>query len=300
MGLITTGGLAELLDPSIRKTYLETGLDRPPEHQFIYNIGNMDWNPMTDQQISGLGTMPTKPEGTQFVLDMPLEGPQKAYKAVAYGMGIEMTFEMWDDDMFGVMSELSAELKRSSLNRIEVDAAFILNNAFNTAVNGFSAGESLCDTAHIGLDGITRSNRPAVDIGFSQTGLQDGSTNFENTTNERDLPRLMAPTKIIIAPENKYIAREILGSTGKAFTADNELNALLDDDLRAMIYHYLAVKANWFLIAAQGTHDMNFFWRNQPIMDAFDDPRTKNAVFTAYQRHTKGFAAWRGTYGSTG
>ena len=93
MALLTTGGLAELLDPSLRKVYLETGKDRPPEHPFIFNVANMDWNPMQDQQITGLGTMPTKPEGTQFVLDQPLVGTKKEYEAVAYGMGLEMTFE---------------------------------------------------------------------------------------------------------------------------------------------------------------------------------------------------------------
>ena len=300
MSILTTGGLSELLDPSIRKVYLETGKDRPPEHQFIFNVANMDWNPMKDRQITGLGTMPNKPEGTQFNLDQPIVGGTKEYTATAYGLGIEMTWEMWRDDMFGVMSELAAELKRSSLNRIEVDAASILNNAFSPSVVGFSAGESLCSTAHIGLDGVTRSNRPAVDIGFSQTGLQDGITSFENLTNERNLPRLMAPTKIIIAPENKFAAREILGSTGTPYTADNELNALLAEDLVYMVYHYLTDKNNWFLTAAQGVHDLWFFWRDQPIFDSFDDPRTKNAVFTVYQRHTKGFAAWRGIYGSTG
>ncbi len=34
--------------------------------------------------------------------------------------------------------------------------------------------------------------------------------------------------------------------------------------------------------------------------DSFDDPRTKNAIFTSYQRHTQGFGTWRGVDGSTG
>ena len=298
MPVLTTGGLSELLDPSIRLVYLETGKDRPPEHEFIFNVGNMDWNPITDRQISGLGTMPSKPEGQQFNLDQPLVGTTKQYTAAPYGLGIEMTYEMWRDDMFGVMSELAAELKRASLNRIEVDAASVLNSAFDTGVTGFAASESLCSTSHVGLDGVTRANRPSVDIGFSQTGIQDGIISFENLTNERGLPRLMSPTMLIIGPDNLFAAREIIGSTGKAFTADNELNALIAENLRYMIYHYLTTTTNWFLTAAKGVHDLHFLWRDRPIFDNFDDPRSKNAVFTSYQRHTKGFAAWRGIYGS--
>jgi hypothetical protein len=32
----------------------------------------------------------------------------------------------------------------------------------------------------------------------------------------------------------------------------------------------------------------------------FDDPFTKNAIATTYQRHTVGYGAWRGIDGSTG
>jgi hypothetical protein len=51
--------------------------------------------------------------------------------------------------------------------------------------------------------------------------------------------------------------------------------------------------------AAPSQHDLQFLWRTRPIFDVFDDPWSKNAVATVYQRHTKGFGSWRGVDGST-
>jgi len=295
-----TGAFSGLIAPDLRKVYVETGKERPLEYPLLFNTPPMEWNPVKDMQITGLGTMPGMPEGTTFTRDEPIQGNTKTTTAVPYGMAVEITYVMWRDDLYGVMRELAAELGRSSRNRMEVDAWSTLNNAFSTSFVGFTSGEALCATAHTGLDGVSRANRPSPDVGFSITGIQNSIIRFENMTDERGLPRVMAPTTAVIAPANKFVAREILGSTGKPYTADNELNALIEDDLAWMVTHYLTTSTYWFLTAAKGVHDMNFFIRDQPILDNFDDPWSKNAVFTVWQRHVPSFASWRGVDGSTG
>jgi len=297
---IGRGSFSPLLSPDLRRVFVETGKERPLEYPMIFNVEDMEWNPITDQQISGLGTMPEKPEGSQFKLDEPILGSRRSYEAVPFGMAVEITWEMWRDELYSVMREMVAEMKRASNNRQEVQAWSVFNNAFSTSYAGFTSGEALCSTTHVGLDGVTRANRPSPDVGLSLTGLQAMIIRFENMTNERGLPRLMAPTRLIISPSNKFVAREILGSARKPFTADNEINALVEEDLGWMVCHYLTNANYWFAVVNKGIHDLNYFWRDRPIFDSFDDPWTKNAIFTSYQRHTEGWSAWRGVDGSTG
>jgi hypothetical protein len=266
----------------------------------FFNVEDMEWNPLTDQQVSGLGTLPGKDEGEQFTMDDILMGTTKTYTASPFGMAVEITWEAWRDELYGVMREMVRELARASRNRQEVDAWSVLNNAFSTSYTGFEASTALCSTSHTGLDGTTHANKPSTDISFSQTGLQNAITRFENMTDERNLPRLMTPSQIILAPANKFVAREVLGSPQKAYTAQNEINALIEEDLTWMVCHYLTTSTYWFLCASKGQHDVNFLWRDHPIFDMFDDPWTKNAIATVYQRHTKGYATWRGIDGSTG
>jgi len=298
--MITRGAISELLAPDLREVYIETGKERPREYPLVANMQDMEYNPVSDFQVSGLGSMPEKPEGTQFTFDEIINGGTKTYTATPYGLAVEITWEAWRDELYGVMQEMVRCLARAGRNREEVAFWSILNNAFSTSYVGFTAAESLCSTAHTGLDSESRANRPSPDIGFSITGIQNAITRFENQTDERNLPRLMAPTMAIITASNKFVAREIFGSSGKPYTAQNEINALVDDDLSFMVAHYITTSTYWFLLAGKGIHDINFLWRDKPIFDMFDDPPTKNAVATAYQRHTQGYGSWRGIDGSTG
>jgi len=298
--MITRGSIYELIAPDHRKDYVETRKERPKEYPLVANVDYMEWNPVSDFQVSGLGSMPEKPEGTQFTFDEIITGGTKSYTATPYGLAVEITWEAWRDELYGVMQEMVRCLARAGRNREEVSFWSILNNAFSTSYVGFTAAESLCSTSHTGLDGTTRANRPSPDIGFSITGIQNSITRFEDQTDERNLPRLMAPVMAVITASNKFVAREIFGSSGKPYTADNEINALVDDDLSFMVAHYITTSTYWYLLAGKGIHDLNFFWRDSPIFDMFDDPTTKNAVATAYQRHTQGYGAWRGVDGSTG
>lgn len=295
----STGSFSAILTRELRKVYLEVGQERPAEYEQVFNVETMVEKTVKDQQISGLGTLATKAEGARFSLDQPIIGTNKSATAEPFGLAFEITFEMWEDDQYGTMRRMAGQHARASRNKQETEAWSILNQAFNAAVTGFD-GKSLCNTAHTTLDGRTVSNRPSTDISLSITAIQNGLFHFHNLTDERNIPSLMHPTMIVIAPENVFTAREILASGGKPFTADNEANALIPEMLRWMVSHYITTSTFWFLLAARGEHDLEFLWRTRPIFDSFDDPWTKNAVFTVYQRHTKRFASWRGVYGSTG
>jgi hypothetical protein len=294
---IGRGQFASLLKPDLWRVYVETGKERPLEYPQFFNVEDMPWSIVDDRQIAGLGTLASMNEGDQFTLDEPIQGGTKQYEAEIFGLACEITYPMWKDDQYGVMRELIAELARSSRHKQETEAWSVLNNAFDNAFAGFD-GVSLCNTAHPLLVGGTVANRPAVDVGFSTLAVQNSVIRFEGMVDERGLPRLLAPTKALLAPANRYLAREVLGSAGKPFTADNEQNSLLEDDLSWMVCHYFTNTTQWFLAAAKGVHDVQFLWRDKPIFDVFDDPWTKNAVATVYQRHTKGYGSWRGVDGS--
>lgn len=296
---VSRGSISDLLAPDLREVYVETGKERPKEYPLVANVQDMEWNPISDFQVTGLGTMPQKSEGTQFTFDEIITGGTKTYTATPYGLAVEITWEAWRDELYGVMQEMVRCLARAGRNREEVAFWSILNNSFSTSYVGFTSGEALCQ-AHIGLDRISRRNRPSPDIGYSIAGIQNSITRFEDMTGERDLPRLMAPVMSIITSANKFVAREIWGSSGKPYTAQNEINALVDEDMSFMVSHYITTSTYWWNVAAKGIHDLNFFWRDMPIFDMFDDPLTKNAIATAYQRHTHGYGSWRGIDGSTG
>lgn len=299
MGVITTGSISALLSPQYRKAYFEAGEERPLEYPLIANVMDMEYNPFTDLQIAGLATMPAKPEGTRFTLDALKTGGTKTVTAVPYGMACEITFEAWRDELYGAINEMVTGMARAARHRQETQFWALFDNAF-TSGTGFD-GTYLCSTSHTRSgDGGTSANRPSVDIAFSATGLQAACASFEGTLNERGLPQLLGPSTVVVHYSRKYTAREILGSGGKPFTSDNEINALIADDLNWFVGHHLTSQTAWFMLARKGVHDLNFLWRDNEIFDMFDDPGTKSSVATAYQRFVSYFSSWRGVWGTTG
>lgn len=298
---VTRGFSSSLLVPGLRQIYVETGKEIPLDFEQVMNVSDMEWNPITDGQISGLGTMPEKPEGSQFRTDRPIMGSTKVYTAVPYGFAFEVTWEMWRDERYGIMEEMTRELRRSSLQRLNISGWAVINNAFSTSYAGFDAGKSLCSTSHVGLDGVTRSNRPSVDIGLSITALQGSTTRFMNATNERNLPIHQHANILVLNPAQRFTAREILGSSGVPYKADNEINSIQAEDIRYIITRYKTSTTSWLLLADKSQHDLNFFYRDHPMYDSWDDPTTKNAVFAVYQRHTDSdYGSWKGADGSAG
>jgi len=298
-GPVSRGVITPLLTPGLKTIYYESGKEQPLEYPMVANVTDMDWNPETDLQAIGIGTMPAKPEGDLFALDTGDIGGSKEYLATAWGKAIEFTWEAWRDEQYGVLEEMVAEGGRATRQRQDIEFWNLFTNGFDAAFVGFTAGEALFG-AHVSDDGITRRNRPSVDIGMSTTYIQGAVLRFETMTDERDNPRLLAPVMAVCTPGNKIATREVLGSSGKPYTADNEMNALIEEDLSWMVCHYLTNLTQIILVAAKGVHDMNFRWRDQPIFDSFDDPWTKNAIFTMYQRFATGYGSWRGVDSSFG
>lgn len=299
---IRTETISSLLAPDLYRVMVETGREYPLQFPFLVNVTDMPWNPLTDQQWSGLSTMPVKSQGTGFQFDDPIEGGTKTYEAVPYGLAVEVTFEAWDDELYGYLRHLMQELKRSSNNRLEIDGHNAFNEAFVTTNETGFDGASLISTAHTTLDGRTNiANRPAADVGLSYAAINDGLIHSHRLTDERDMPIMMAFNQVTSTPENMLVMRELFASSGRPFTTDNQINALIPEQLRWMVDRYITTTTNWFFHTMKSEHDVNFMMKNRPMFDSFDDPRTKSAIFTVYQRHDPStFGRWRGMYGSTG
>jgi len=289
-----------LVQTNLRRVCIEAGEERPREYGFTHTVADMETNPVVDRQIAMLGTMPSKLEGESMALDSPILGGTVTHYAEPYALAVEITWEMWRDERYGVMQDFAAHSGRSGRHREEVDAASIFNNAFSNTFAGFD-GVALCSTAHPFIDGSgTWANRPNPDIGFSVTGIQNMILDFEGLENERHITEVMTPRTLVIHYQQKFAAREILGSGSKPYTMDNELNALIEEDLRVLHHHFLTTATNWFALADKSVHDIAFLWRDRPKPSAFDDPWTMNGVFAQYQRHKAVFSRPRGVWGSTG
>jgi hypothetical protein len=146
----------------------------------------------------------------------------------------------------------------------------------------------------------TYPNRPATDVDLSFTGIQLAINQYERMIDSRGLPITLKPKYLIIPPEQKWVAREILGSPNKPYTADNEINALIAEDLMYFVGHYLTSTTAWFLTGDKDTHTLKFMDRESLEEDFSDDFDTRTIKQISTMRFSTGATTWIGTWGSNG
>uniref|UniRef100_A0A6H1ZMW1 Putative capsid protein n=1 Tax=viral metagenome TaxID=1070528 RepID=A0A6H1ZMW1_9ZZZZ len=297
-----TGSFSHLLAPGLWDIFFNKYNQYPTEYDKIFNIRNSTRAFEEDSEIMGLGAMVKKNEGEAITYDDPTQAAGlKRYTHDAFALGFRVTHELYKDDLYGIINRMPQALSKSAHQTIETQSWAILNNAFTTAGRD---GVALCATNHpnvaVAAGSGPYSNRLSTDADLSVTSLQSAIQLMETTTDDRDLNIMLKPRRLVIHPNTKWAARELLQSQLKPYTNDNEINALMDEDLQYMVSHYLTDTDAWFLMTDKSDHYLNFFWREKLSFDNDDDFDTGDAKFKAMMRFSVGFSGWRGVVGTTG
>ena len=302
--MITRDQAIVLLEPRLSAIWRDPHAQQPTEYTAFLNVGSTKKATVTDYKMTDFGALRLKPEGENIIYDDPIFGPTKEYSPVRWGLGYKITQEWIDHELYGQVSKFERGLMKSATDLQETTGALLLNNAFvTTNADGFTAagfdGLALCSTAHTRLDGGgTIRNRPSTDIDLGVTALSSALVDFDNLVDDRGRPINVRPKLLIISPEDRFTAKELLQSEYKPGTANNEINALTGEGLSFMVSHYKTDTDAWFLFANQ--HDARFIWDVQPrggMENDFDAEIVKRKVVQGF---IVGHGEWRGIWGTSG
>lgn len=292
----TRGQFSQLLAPGLFSIIYEDLEMHGEEYSQIFNVHPTTKAYEEDQLVAGLGTVPTKPEGEPIKMDNAIQGGTVRYQPVSYGLGFQVTREMWDDDQYGIMKKVSQDFGGSIRQTLEVGAIGTLTNAFTTTKS--IDGGTLIGT-HPLMGGGSYSNASATNMAFSVSAVQEQLLIFEKMVNERGLIKRSTPQDVLIPVDLQFKAQEILHSSYKPFSGTNEINSV-QGRLTPMVNHYLTSITAFFVLSAKSAHTLKFFWRTQPEFDSQDDFNTKGSAYSVFFRYVAGVTYWHGISGSPG
>jgi hypothetical protein len=301
---ITRDQAALLLEPKLSNIWHDAYPSHPVEWTSYLNTRTTKKATITDFKLTDFGVLRLKGEGENIIYDDPIFGGTVTYSPVRFALGYKITQEMIDHELYGQVDKFERALIKSAVDLQEVTAALTLNNAFATTnADGFGAtgfdGLQLCSTAHTRLDGgTTFRNRPSTDVDLSVTGLQNATIDIDNLKDDRGRPVFVRPRLLVISPEDRFTAKEILESEYKPGTANNEVNALRDLGLSFMVSHYKTDTDAWFMFSDQ--HDCNFIWDEKPrggMESDFDSEVIKRKIVEGFY---VGHGEVRGVWGTSG
>jgi len=311
------GMYAQLLAPGLRKIFnqwLDT-YQRDLEYPAVFNVETVNAAYHDELEFAGTGPMPLKPENNPVSYTQVIQGGTIRAIPLTYALAARSSFELHDDDQYGVIKQIPKAIARSQRFTEEMVPWNIINLGFSTVKT--IDGVSLFNNQHLMLGGPTATNyapglgniisaagtypnRPAVDIDMSFAGIQLMTNQFERIIDGVGMPIVYKPKAILCAPANRFLARELLGSPGKPGTATNEINSLLGEDLGYMVGHYLTSDSAWFALCDKQYHHLKFLWRMKPVMDYDDDFDTGALKEKSTMRFTAFPANWYGVWGSNG
>lgn len=300
-----TGNISSLLAPGLRKVFFDVykGLGEAQYAQ-VCNIVNTDRNYFDDYEMSMLGgDFPVKDEGVGIGYVDPVSGNTKRYTPITYGKGFRITEEAYEDDLYKTIGpKASKALAKAARNAMEVKFGLFLDDAITgTTYTGFD-GHHLLHVATAGhtilYTGALYGNAPATAVDLSVTSLQAGITNMRKQPDSDGVIAGIVPKKLVIPPDLEFVARELLESAYKPFTANNEINTLKGFGISIVLNYYQTDTDQWMLLGDQ--HDINWVWRRKLKFDNSDDFDSGDAKFKGTYRAVIGFGDWRGTYGCAG
>lgn len=305
---MTRGNFGKLLYPGLSKIFFKNYAKATSEYTKLFKIQSHKDYFLRKGRMMGLGPFRQKDEGDYITMDAGKWLSEKEIYFPTYALGYGVTYEMYEDDMYGQMESFSSELGDSANTTKELLSWAVINEATSTTRTGLD-GLALLSDSHVTGDGATTIDNLSS-VALSQTALQDALTYYENMVNERSEPRPFTGAKILlIPPELKWKAKELLLTEFKPeFNVDydgtvldtrNAINAIGDEDISYMVCHWLTKTDSWFLIDKE-YHDLLGVNRRAVAFDNTTDSKTTDMIYYAHFRYQADFFDYRGVYGYPG
>lgn len=217
--------------------------------------------------------------------------------------GFQVERKLFDYDQYNIMDQKPAGLATAAQRTRQIDAARVWNNAFNVdslfATN--TEGVALCSDSHTSNSGsadtsVGFDNR--VTTALSATALAAGRIQFRAFRDDRGNRYDAMPDEIMIPPDLYDVAFEIVKSSGKPDTAENNRN-VHEGAYNIIEWNYLSDTNNWFL-QDSSVRKQHLHWVDSaPLEFAYaEDLDTIIAKWRAYMRYSNASDDWRWCLGA--
>ncbi len=222
---------------------------------------------------------------------------------VEFASGFQVERKLFDDDMYNIMDQRPSGLATAAVRTRQKHAARVFNNAFSvdTFFYTHTEGVPLCSNSHTstaaGTDTSTGFDNLATSA-LSATALAANRVQMVDFRDDRGNKFAIVPDTIIIPPALYDVAFEIVASTGRPDTAENNRN-VHEGAYKVLEWNYLTDNNNWFLCDSTMQKQHLHWVDRMPLEFAYaEDLDTITAKWRAYMRYSSSHDDWRWLMGN--
>lgn len=295
----SVGNFGDLIDKRVTKLFYDE-LEKLPDH--VSTVYNMQTSSDAYEISSEVGALDDFVEFTGTVsYGSQNQGYDVRANHLEFSKGIQITRTMYDDDRHNVWQSKPTELANSWVRTRQKDAARLFNNAFSVDSKFYVHSENvaLCSDSHTttsgastasGFDNLTTSALSAVALTSARIQMMGFLDDIGNKY-------YSMPDELWIPIDLFEIAQEIVQSSGKVDTANNNVN-VHKGSLKLMPseggWIYMTDTNNWFLTDSRLRKRFATWYDRVPIEFAqAEELDTLVAKWRAYGRYSWMYQNWR-------
>lgn len=294
--LALTENFGDLLDARMRKIFDKEYAENVNE-SMISNLFGMNTSTRNYEIVSGIGGMGDLQDfDGQISYDSVGQLYDKTFTFPEKALGFKVERKLYDDDMFGIMDRRPWQMAVSSARTREKTGAAIFNGAFI----GTDGPDSLplCSSSHpYSPDDATtwdNAGTSALNATSVEATRRIGHTSIFNDRGEL---MLINYDTILCTVNNEEAAYEIINSTGKVDTADNNPN-IHKGRYKLIVWDRLTDSNNWWMIDSRLAKMFLLWWdRVKDGIKMDQDTDSLVAKWYVYERYSAGWADARPVYG---
>jgi len=248
----------ETMLPVLEELFRAEMEQHPSRRSEMFKIVSTDRDIWQSTEIHDVDLFKEIPEGAEYDFVRGKQGASKTLKPIKFGLGFSITEEAVEDGKFDQIADHVRKLAKSGRESQERQAMDIFNNGFTTEQT--ADGVSVYNVAHPLPSGGSYRNKLTVDADLSATSLETMLTDYEvEFLGDSGIIYRKIPKIILVHPDNKRLAKELIGSElkpetveaagGSGITNINNRNSFMDEGLRIVSSPHLTDLDAWFMQA---------------------------------------------------
>lgn len=235
--------------PVLEEMFWSEVATHPSKRSLLFKEVSTDRDIWQYSEVHDMPLFETVNEAQDYTFQRPLAGANKTMTINKYGLGFSISEEAVDDGKFDFISDAVRKLAKSAKETQEIAAMNIFNNGFTSETTADAA--YLFSTAHTLPSGLTFRNKASTDSELSASALDSALIDFETQQiGDSGIIMNIKPKVLLVPPQLKRYAMELIGSELKNDSMDNNLNSLKGEGLSVVSSPHLTDTNAWFLLAS--------------------------------------------------
>lgn len=301
----SSGNFGDLIDPRVKKLFYNE-LEQLPD--LVGTVYSIEKSNDAYEVSSETGALDDFSEFTGTVsYGSQNQGYDVRMTPLEFTKGIQIERKLYDDDRHNIWQSRPKELANAANRTRQKDAARLFNNAFSvdTKFYSHSEGVALCSDSHTttsgastatGFDNLITSALSAVSFSAARIQMQGFLDDIGNRY-------YSMPNELWIPIDLFEVAQEIVKSSGKIDTANNNIN-VHKDAFTIMPsengWNYMTDTNNWFIADSRLRKRFAVWYERVPLEFAMaEELDTLIAKWRAYMRYGNMYQNWRFILGAS-